>query len=195
MCCVFVNRFRPGFSGSEILSRCLEHILDKNSIANLRCAHQHMGHSADELSVLDDRAAAHALDDAPGGFQQRLVRHLQQQIPPIGAVGGIDLENLHRIITGRKAADSGANAGLPRVNLVGAANGDWLPQPALAGFSKHPLGRVFQQLTAALLAVTASLELTGMAAFALGDGLHLGGISRPLRHVQQHAAAPVDPVA
>ena len=59
MCSVFVNHFSPGFSGPEILSRCLEHILDKNSIANLRRAHQHMGHSADELSVLDDRAAAH----------------------------------------------------------------------------------------------------------------------------------------
>ena len=59
MCSVFVNHFRPGFSGPEILSRCVQHILNEDTVANLRCAHQHMGHSADELSVLDDRAAAH----------------------------------------------------------------------------------------------------------------------------------------
>ena len=59
MCSVFVNHFRPGLSGPEFLSRCLEHILDEDAIANLRRAHQHMGHSADELSVLDDGAAAH----------------------------------------------------------------------------------------------------------------------------------------
>ena len=59
MCSVFVNQFRPGFSVPEILSRCVQHILNEDTVANLRRAHQHMGHSADELSVLDDRAAAH----------------------------------------------------------------------------------------------------------------------------------------
>ena len=59
MCCVFCKSFQAGFSWPEFLSRCLEHILDEDAIANLRRAHQYMGHSADELSVLDDGAAGH----------------------------------------------------------------------------------------------------------------------------------------
>ena len=38
---------------------CFEHSFSKNSVALCRVIHQHMGHSAHQLAVLDDRTAAH----------------------------------------------------------------------------------------------------------------------------------------
>ena len=50
-----------------------------------------MGHSAHQPAVLDDGGAAHALDDAAGGFQQGGIGDFQQQIPAVGPVGRLDL--------------------------------------------------------------------------------------------------------
>jgi len=38
----------------------VQHIFDENAISGGGIIHQHVGHSTDELAVLDDRAAAHA---------------------------------------------------------------------------------------------------------------------------------------
>ena len=42
------------------LSRCIQHILNKDAVACRGIIHQHMGYGADELTVLDDGTAAHA---------------------------------------------------------------------------------------------------------------------------------------
>lgn len=47
------------FSARSDLSRRVQHVLNKNSIAFRRVIDQDMGDGADEFSVLDDRATAH----------------------------------------------------------------------------------------------------------------------------------------
>ena len=38
----------------------IQHIFDEDAVTRRRIIHQHMGHGADELAVLDDGAAGHA---------------------------------------------------------------------------------------------------------------------------------------
>ena len=52
----------------------LQHILYKNPIPLLRVVHEHMRHGSDQLSVLNNRAAAHALHDATRPCEKLLVR-------------------------------------------------------------------------------------------------------------------------
>jgi len=42
-----------------ILSRCIQHILNKYPVASRRIVHQHMGHSTNKLPILDDGTSAH----------------------------------------------------------------------------------------------------------------------------------------
>ena len=44
----------------------LEHVFDKDSVAFGAVLDEDVGYGADEFVVLDDGAAAHALDDAAG---------------------------------------------------------------------------------------------------------------------------------
>ena len=44
----------------EALACCLQHIFYKNAVAHGGIVHQHVGYSADEFAVLDDRRAGHA---------------------------------------------------------------------------------------------------------------------------------------
>ena len=43
----------------SLLRQSGEHIFDKDAVAAGGVAHENVGHRADELSVLDDRTAAH----------------------------------------------------------------------------------------------------------------------------------------
>ena len=56
---------------------CFQHIFYKDSVASGWVIHQHMGHRAHQLPILNDRTAAHALDDAAGGGEQLFIRDLQ----------------------------------------------------------------------------------------------------------------------
>ena len=47
------------FYGTPLLPRRLQHILNKNPIPRSRIVHQHMGHGAYQLAVLNNRASAH----------------------------------------------------------------------------------------------------------------------------------------
>ena len=71
------------------LSRCVQHIFDKNPVTPCWIIHQHMGHSSYQFAVLNNRAAAHALDDAAGAGQEGGVCDFNQEIPAVGAGLGI----------------------------------------------------------------------------------------------------------
>ena len=47
------------YYGTPLLPSRVQHILDKNSVPRSRIVHQHMGHSAYQLAVLNNRASAH----------------------------------------------------------------------------------------------------------------------------------------
>ena len=49
------------------LSRRIQHIFNKDPVSPGGVIHQHMSHSAYQLAILNNGAAAHALDDAAGG--------------------------------------------------------------------------------------------------------------------------------
>ena len=44
----------------EVLARRVQHIFNENTVASCRIIHQHMGHSSDELAILNNRRAGHA---------------------------------------------------------------------------------------------------------------------------------------
>ena len=93
------------------LCRCIQHIFDENAVACGRVVYKDVGDGADEVSVLDDGAAGHALDNAAGGFQQSGVCDLQQEVAAVLAVFRINFQNFHRIFPGTLIAYSGANDG------------------------------------------------------------------------------------
>ena len=56
------------------------HVFDVDTVPPRRVAHQHVGHRANDFSVLDNGAAAHALHDTPRARQQNVVGHPDQKI-------------------------------------------------------------------------------------------------------------------
>lgn len=58
-------RFRkaapPGFppGGAFTLYRCVQHVCDENPVASCWVIYKNMGHSADKLPILYNRAAGH----------------------------------------------------------------------------------------------------------------------------------------
>lgn len=54
----------------------LQHVFNKDSISSGAVLDEDVGDCADELTVLDNGAAAHSLDNTAGELQQVRVRHL-----------------------------------------------------------------------------------------------------------------------
>ncbi len=48
-----------------------------NAVAACRIIDKYVGYGSDDLSVLDDRASAHPLNDSAGSFQQFRICHFQ----------------------------------------------------------------------------------------------------------------------
>ena len=72
------------------LPRSFQHGLKKNPVPCRRVIDQDVGHGADELAILQDRAAGHALDDAAGGGQEGRVGHPEQEVAAVLRAVGID---------------------------------------------------------------------------------------------------------
>ena len=134
----------------------LQHIFDKYPIPFPGVLHQHMGHGADELSVLDDGAAAHALDNAAGHRQQVRVCHRQLDAPVYIVVVQMDRRDLHIIIP-RVAVHGTEYLCGPLFNLLLQPDGERLSGAHLQRFliadAENPpdaVVRNFSQYTAAL---------------------------------------------
>ena len=81
-----------------------------------------MGHGADEFTILQDRRAAHSLDDAAGGGKQLGVGDLNTKVAIFGKVI-IDLGDLNGIGLWGAAADGAEDLRLAHLNLVFEGNG------------------------------------------------------------------------
>ena len=77
---------------------CIEHIFDEDAVAGGGIVDEHMGHCADQLAVLDDGTAGHALDDAVGCIEKLGIGDLEQQITAVFPFRGINFQNFHRIL-------------------------------------------------------------------------------------------------
>ena len=91
------------------LCSCIQHILYKNAISRCGIIDEDMGHCADEVTVLDNGRAAHALDDAAGGFQQLGIGDTDEEIAAVLPGGRINFQNLHRIFLYALPGDGGKN--------------------------------------------------------------------------------------
>ena len=79
----------------------LQHILNKDPIAPGRILYQHMSNGPNELSVLNNGAAAHPLDDPSRDLQQPLIYHLQLDSAIHIVVIQVNRGDLHIVVFGR----------------------------------------------------------------------------------------------
>ena len=61
------------------ISHLIEHILNKNSISTRGIVDQHVGDGSDELAVLDDGRARHALNDTARFIKESRVGDLDRK--------------------------------------------------------------------------------------------------------------------
>ena len=80
-------------------SRFLEHIVDQYAVAFGRIVDEDMGDSTDDLAILNDRAAAHALNDAACALEQDRIGDFDDQAFAVVGSGhdffDADLVGLH----------------------------------------------------------------------------------------------------
>ncbi len=72
-------RARKGCCGCTLFYR-IEHVLDEDTVSARRIRYKNMRYGADKLSVLDDRAAAHPLNNTAGEFKELFVGHRYREI-------------------------------------------------------------------------------------------------------------------
>lgn len=104
-----------------------------------------MGHRADELPVLQNGAAGHALDNAAGGFEQVRIRDPKEEIPVIRPGFGIDFQNFHRILPRLAGSDLCPDGSRARVNAFILRRRNRLTLPAARADAEHALRGIFQQ--------------------------------------------------
>jgi len=146
-----------------------EHIFGKNAVSARRVVYKYMGHGADQLAVLDDRASAHSLHDAAGLAQELLVGDAQDHILALGAVAVIDPFNFGIKILGAAAVDGGQDfhgAGFHFL-LHGGFEGRPLRGPGQPAINAG--GHVRQQRADGRVVGKIAAQLTGSAFSALRD--------------------------
>ena len=88
-----------------------QHILHQNPISPRRILNKNVRDCSDEFSVLDDGAAAHALDDPAGQGQKFGIGYADDHVLVVAVGGMVYFLNLNLIVfqfPGHTAADAGA---------------------------------------------------------------------------------------
>ena len=88
----------PSFSFNSGPFLMGKHILNENSIPLGRVLHKYVGNGPDKHAVLDDRAAAHALNDSAGKGQKLRIRHFNYHALTFVSGGIIHLQDLNIVI-------------------------------------------------------------------------------------------------
>ena len=104
-----ISRLEAVVSG-RLFDSAKHHIFHKDPVPSGAVLDKHVGHGSDELSVLDDGAAAHALDDSAGEGQKFRVRDLDYQAFILVGGGVVHFLYLDLIIfyfPGNAASDNG----------------------------------------------------------------------------------------
>ena len=100
-----------------LLPRRVEHIFDKDAVALGGVVYQHVGDGADQLTVLEDRRARHALHDTAGALLQRLIGDGDDKVFVIGTVA-VDLRDLDLIMLWAIVAEGADDLGLALLHVV-----------------------------------------------------------------------------
>ena len=94
-----------------------------------------MGNSADDLAVLQNGAAAHALNDAAGGGKEFLVGYLYAKVAAFCQVI-IDFGDADGIKPWFGAGDGAKNLGFAHLNTIFKGNGIGYPTEICGSFGK-----------------------------------------------------------
>ena len=137
-----------------------------------------MGHCANKFAILQDRAAAHALDNAAGGIDQLGIRYGDEQLPTIGSTCA-DLQNFNVILPDGVPIHIGADGCRTGVDLIRVRYRQRLSHlfrqfTGREGTENTAVG-IGVQVTQIAGKVKISPQLTGFACCALFHRLHRGG--------------------
>ena len=100
------------------LADFFDHVFNEDSIALCGVVDQNMRDGADELSILEYRAAAHALNDSAGLFEQLFIGHFDHHVFRCCAAASHHLGDLNFILLRLIAVDRCQNRCGPLVDLV-----------------------------------------------------------------------------
>jgi len=140
-----------------------------------------MRYGADQLSVLQDWAAGHALHDAARPFDQALVGHGQKQVSP-ALRAGIDPVDAHRIALDAAALDIREDLGFTRARLLRSGHRNPLFLRHLFHDAEQSLFAVLQNRAGRSGDIEFSLQRAGRASGALFDGGDAGFHQKTGRH-------------
>ena len=103
--------------------RGVEHVFNENPVPRCRIVDENVGDGTDELAVLNDGGAAHALYDAAGLFQELSIGHFDGEA--FAAFGvAVDIGDLHLISADAVVVKSAQNVCGAVLNIVLQGNGD-----------------------------------------------------------------------
>ena len=180
--------YRGFLRGGDVI----EHPFDAHAVAPGRVVDKHMGHRAHQSAVLNDRAAAHALHDAPGACQQRRIGHVDHDGAQVCAALALQALNF-AIIGAHRVVHGGENLRTAGVHLAARAHGQalWIEGTfffARIVFAKHAIITVAGHAADLLfLRQKIAHDLAGRAALAPAHLHNLALIQAALRHGQQHS--------
>ena len=132
----------------------IQHVFDEDAISGGGVVDKNVSNSADQLAVLNNRRAGHALHDAAGGGKQLGIGDPQQQIAAMLPGCRIDLENLHRIFSGNISLGSRKNHRRPRANLLVPSHGQRFALDGDIQLAEYTQCRVARKATGGPLGVS-----------------------------------------
>ena len=153
-----------------------------------------MRDGADEFTILDDRRAGHALDDAAGGFQQGRVGDTDEHIPAVFPGCGIYFYNFHRILPGRIPGNCGKNRGIAGSDFIRPTHRQGLAPPGSTA-SKNTLGSISLQGAGSAPAADITHELPRLTGFSQSHGHHPGWVDHSPDHRQKPPGRIADAMA
>ena len=157
--------------------------------------HTHVGDGANQFSVLDDGAAGHALDDAAGGLQKRIVGDVQEEIPAVFPVFGIDFQNFHRILLYVCAGDCRTDHSAACPDILKLGNRKSRAFRYSGRSAEDTLWGIPEQAATDIPAVSISFQQSRVAALSLSDRYYLGMVGSSGGHIQKMSISIVNTMA
>ena len=161
---MFLRCFRHGH-----LCR-VEHILNENAVSRCRIIYENVRHGSNDLAVLDDRAATHALDDAAcGGKELRVGDADREALRALGIVA--NLRDLDPVIGRRAVGQRGAQGRFASAKLARRSDGDCVGRvSAIDEITEHAAFGIGGN-DPELIRAERSLQLSGLARSSSLDAL------------------------
>ena len=154
-----------------------------------------MGHCSYQFPILNNGTAAHALDDAAGGVQQVRVGDMDQKIPVISPVLGIDFQNFHRIFLYLAAGNGGTDGGGTFGDFGIGCHRQRFSQPAGPAGAEYSLGCIFCQFPHRGFRVGGALQLPRFSDLSPDHFVDPAAVGGSSIHDSQGTVAVADTVA